>query len=98
MKSGIKITIAPSPSAIDLSADTTIATIQAALEADVAQTVDAVVRGYSTFWTPEVTELASRRDRAADAVVADWLEENGCIRAAEVFRNVEHHFWRMALY
>jgi hypothetical protein len=49
------------------------------------------------FWPAEILELAQRCDRDSELVVADWLEENGCRRAAECFRLPSYTVWRSAI-
>jgi hypothetical protein len=49
------------------------------------------------FWPEEIIELAKRRDRDADLIVADWLEEQQCRRAAACFRSSAHRLWRSVI-
>lgn len=50
-------------------------------------------------WPEVVRLLATARSHEDEMVIADWLEETGHLRAAEVFRSTGPggHFWRSAL-
>lgn len=49
------------------------------------------------FWTTEMLELAKSRDHADHLVVADWLEERLCRRAADVWRSPELGPWKTGI-